>query len=187
MHISVAGSPGSGKSTVCEILKADHGFPIYSTGAIQREIALRREVSTLEMNQLMARDISYDYAIDTAVSKISAERQAETIIFDSRMAWRFALNSFKVYITVDPLVAAARVLRCPRGEEEVYASLEEARDLLIARCRLENERFKEIYGVDNLDFTNYDLVIDSTYATPQELADTIYQNFLVYCNSAEGA
>jgi len=157
---------------------------VYSTGAIQRELAQSRGVSTLEMNLLMSQDYSLDYEIDNAVTKISVERQAETIIFDSRMAWKFAVNSFKVFVTVDPLVAAVRVMDDPRGIEEVYTCLEEATDRLIERSRLENERYRRLYGVDNLDFSNYDLVIDSTSATPEELADIIYQKFREYCERA---
>jgi len=183
LHISIAGSPGSGKSTVCAILNAKYGFPIYSTGAIQREIALEHGVSTLEMNQIMARDLSFDHMIDSKVSEISVERQNETVIFDSRMAWKFAKNSFKVYVAVDPFVAAERVMGEPRGEEENYTDLEEAERRLIERGQLENERFQEIYGVDNLDPLNYDLVIDSTYMTPGEVASVIYEKFQAYCEA----
>jgi cytidylate kinase len=184
MHISISGKLGSGKSTVSNVLKENHGFEIYSTGAIQREIALRHKVSTLEMNQLMAQDLSFDHAIDDAVTKISVERKDETIVFDSRMAWRFAVNSYKVFVIVDPLVAASRVMGNQRGEVEIYNDLEEAKSKLIERGKLENERFIDIYGVDNFDYSNYNLVIDSTYSTPDELADIIYDRFKNYCNSS---
>jgi len=177
MHISITGSLGSGKSTVAKLIHEKHGFHIYSTGAIQREIAQRRHLSTLEMNELMAHDLSYDHAIDDAVTKISVERADETIIFDSRMAWNFAVNSFKVFVTVDPQVAAVRVMGSQRGDVEVYETVEDAKAKLIERSRLEQERFNEIYGVDYLDHSHYDLVIDSTDKTPEELADVIFNKF----------
>lgn len=180
MHISIAGRLGSGKSTVANILKNLHGFQIYSTGAIQREVALRRKVSTLELNQLMVHDQGLDHDIDAAVTKISVERKDETIIFDSRMAWNFAVNSFKVFVTVDSFVAASRVMADSRGKEEVYSDVNDAQSKLIERGRLENERFKEIYGVDNFDYANYDLVIDSTFATPDEIAGIVYDRYRDY-------
>jgi len=183
MHISITGRLGSGKSTVCGKLSARHGFRVYSTGAIQREIALRKMVSTLEMNQLMAQNVSLDHEIDDAVTGISVERKDETIIFDSRMAWKFAVNSFKVFVTADPLVAAGRVLSNPRGKEEVYTDIEDAKSKLIERGRLENERFIDIYGVDYFDYSNYDLVVDSTYITPDELTDIVDSKFQSYCGS----
>jgi len=184
MHISIAGRLGSGKSTIANILKDEHGFEIYSTGAIHREIASQHEVSTLEMNQLMAKDTSFDNAIDDAVTRISIERCDETIIFDSRMAWKFAANSFKVFVTVDPLEAASRVMS-RRGGVEEYTSLEDAKTKLIERGRLENERFVDIYGVNNFCYSNYNLVIDSTFATADELAGIIYNKFLEYCESGD--
>jgi len=183
MHISIAGRLGSGKSTIARMLGAEHGYEVYSTGAIQREIAHNRHVSTLEMNKLMAKDLSIDHAIDDAVKRISVERESETIIFDSRMAWNFAVNSFKVFVTVDPLVAATRVMGDNRGEEEVYTDLEDAKSKLIKRGKLENERFIELYGVDNFNYKNYNLIIDSTFLTPDELAKTVYAKFQDYCKS----
>ena len=187
MHISISGKLGSGKSTISSVLNANHGFEIYSTGAIQREIALRHKVSTLEMNQLMAQDLSFDHSIDDTVTKISVERKNETIVFDSRMAWKFAVDSFKVFVIVDPLVAASRVMGNQRGEVEIYTDLEDAKLKLIERGKLENERFIDIYGVDNFDYTNYNLVIDSTYSTPDELADIIYNRYQNYCKSCTEA
>jgi len=183
MHISIAGRLGSGKSTICNILKDNYGFRVYSTGAIQREIALEHKISTLEMNNLMAQDLSYDYAIDDAVTKISMDHKDETIIFDSRMAWKFAVNSFKIFVTVDPHVAAQRVMNNPRGAEEIYSDLEDAKLKLIERGRLENERFIDIYSVNNFDYGNYNLIIDSTYAAPEELAELVYVKFQAFCKS----
>jgi len=177
MHITITGRLGSGKSTICKILSATHGFTLYSTGAIQREIAQQRNISTLEMNSLMATDLSFDHAIDDAVKKISIDRASETIIFDSRMAWHFAVNSFKVFVNVDPLVAAQRVISDQRGDVEIYADLEDAKNKLMERAKLENERFIEIYGVDYFDYSNYDLVIDSTNASQETLADLVYDRF----------
>ncbi|MCL2828779.1 MAG: cytidylate kinase family protein [Oscillospiraceae bacterium] len=185
MHISIAGRLGSGKSTVCRVLGERHGFQVYSTGAIQREIAKERDVSTLEMNQLMANDISLDHAIDEATTRLSLEKADTPILFDSRMAWNFAVNSFKVFVTVDPLEAAIRVVGDRRGKEEVYADVEEAKWKLIARGKLENQRFQDIYDVDNLDYSNYNLVIDATYATPEMLADVIFEKYQAYCQQGD--
>ena len=181
MHISITGRLGSGKSTIAQLLSEKYGYEVYSTGAIQREIALQHHVSTLEMNTLMAHDLSFDHAIDDAVTRISVERENETILFDSRMAWKFAVKSFKVFVTVDPDVAAVRVMGSQRGEVEVYTDPEDAKAKLFERSRLEQERFIEIYGVDYFDFSHYDFVIDSSNATPDELADVVYEKFQEYC------
>lgn len=184
MHISITGRLGSGKSTVCRLISDRYGYEIFSTGAIQREVAREKGISTLELNELMKIDHSLDDIIDTTTTKLSRERADEKLIFDSRMAWHFAENTFKIFVTVDPMVAAARVFADPR-DVEPYKSVEEACDKLVARSKVEQERFVSIYGVDYYDFANYNLVVDSSDRTPEEVVDVIWQAFNNYCEDPE--
>ncbi len=173
MQIAFSGRLGSGKSTVCAILKDKYGYEIYSTGTVQRKVAAEMGIDTLELNRRMRENPELDHIIDDAVVKLSRERAGDDIVYDSRMAWHFAENTFKVYMYVDPTIAGQRVFEANRGNVETYASPEEAAEKLMARSFEENIRFKEIYNVDNLDYKNYDLIIDSTSATPEEIAETI--------------
>ncbi len=182
MQIAFSGKLGSGKSTVCAILRDKYGYEIYSTGTIQRKIAEEMGISTLELNKRMAEDPELDHVIDDAVVELSRARAGDKLIYDSRMAWHFAENTFKVYMYVDPTVAAKRVLQADRGSVEKYASVEEAREMLIARSIEENKRFKDIYKVDNFDYNNYDLIIDSTSATPEQIAEVIVREAERYEN-----
>ena len=176
MQIAFSGRLGSGKSTVCAILKDVYGYEIYSTGTVQRKVAEEMGITTLELNQRMKADPELDHVIDDAVVKISRERKNDPIVYDSRMAWHFAENTFKVYMYVDPIVAAERVFAADRGDVEKYESVEDAKQQLMARTMEENTRFKDIYGVDNLDYANYDMIIDSTSATPEQIANAIAVN-----------
>ena len=173
MQITFSGRLGSGKSTVCAILKEKYGYEIYSTGTVQRKVAEEMGIDTLELNKRMRENPELDHIIDDAVVKISRERAGDKLIYDSRMAWHFAENTFKVYMFVDPTVAAKRVIAADRGNVEKYNTVEEARERLIDRSIEENQRFKLIYGVDNFDYNNYNLIIDSTSATPEQIAEAI--------------
>lgn len=185
MHITMAGKLGSGKSTIARLLNERHGFEIYSTGKIQRELARQFGVSTLEMNQMMSQDTKYDHMIDDEVTRISIERASDKLLFDSRMAWHFAKNTFKVFFTIDPQIAAMRVMKDPRGAEETYADVAEAREKLILRSLVENERFKQIYGTDNLSYANYDLIVDTSYETPDNICNLIYGEYEKFCADPE--
>ena len=185
MHITITGKLGSGKSTISSILNEKHSLEVYSTGKIQRQLALELGISTLEMNSVMSGDSKYDHMIDERVREISLERADETIVFDSRMAWHFAVNSFRVFVTADPRIAAKRVVATPRGQEEQYSDIENAQENLHMRSIAENLRFKQIYDVDNFDYRNYDLVIDSSYETPDTLSDIIYKEFLYISENKE--
>lgn len=175
MFLTITGKLGSGKSTICKILAQKHGFRIYSTGEIQRKIALDMGISTLELNELMRKDSKYDDLIDKEVVRISQECKDENIIFDSRMAFHFVEESYDIFATIDPSEAARRVMLSPRGNEETYIDQLDAQNKLLERSRLENIRFKEIYQIDNLNYNNYNLIIDTSWNEPENLADIIYK------------
>ena len=180
MLISITGKLGSGKSTICNLLKDRYGFEIYSTGAFQREVAREMGITTLELNKRLREDPSLDYVIDDAVKKLSIERAQDKLIFDSRMAWHFANKSFKIFLTIDPREAARRVMLNQRGSEEFYADENEACEKLIERSQVEQARFMQIYGVDYYDFNNFDLIVDTTSRTPEEILGIIMAAYESY-------
>ncbi|HKL80410.1 MAG TPA: cytidylate kinase family protein [Mobilitalea sp.] len=180
MHITITGNLGSGKSTVARLLGERYHFEIYSTGKVQRELAREMNMTTLELNELMRSNQKYDRMIDDAVTRISRENKDKDIIFDSRLAWNFVEQSFKVFVSVSLDTAATRVMNDNRGEEEKYVSLEEAKNLLAARAATERVRYKEIYNLNYMDFSNYNLVIDSTYCTQETIAEVILREAKEY-------
>ena len=174
MHITLTGNLGSGKSTICRILKEKYGFEIYSTGTVQRQLAEEFGLSVLEMNKLMCSDHKYDHLIDDTTARISRENPDKNIVFDSRLAWNFVEKSFKVFLTVSIDEAARRVFAdASRGEVETYKSLEDCKNQLKERAANENMRYAELYNVHYFDFDNYNLILDSTNADPELLAETI--------------
>lgn len=175
MHITLTGNLGSGKSTICRILDAEYKYEIYSTGTVQRKLAQDLGISVLEMNQLMCADHKYDKMIDDTTAKISRENPDKAIVFDSRLAWNFVESSFKVFLSVSLDVAANRVYGDNRGDVEKYTSVEDAKQQLKLRAETEDQRYKDIYGLDYFNFNNYNLVLDSTYDTPELLAKVMLE------------
>ncbi len=189
MHITITGKLGSGKSTVAKKLVEQYGFEIFSTGAILRAAAAERGMDVLELNkELSAKldsDRSMDDLIDSTTVRVAAERKDDKLIFDSRMAWHFVPDSFKVFVTVAPCVAAARVMKDPRpGEpcEDENALCEE----LVERSKVEQARFQALYGVDYYDYNNYNLVVDSSNRTPDEIVAIIWEGFNAYMADPAG-
>ena len=173
MRITLTGNLGSGKSTIAKIMAEKYGYTIYSTGKIQRELAEERGLTVLEMNKLMQQDHSFDNIIDEKVTQLSRESDKE-LFFDSRLAWHFAENAFKVFLTVSIDEAARRVYNDDkRGDVEKYSSKEEAKANLIERANTEDVRYREIYGLNYFDLNNYDLVLDSTFTKPELLAEVL--------------
>lgn len=180
MHITLTGNLGSGKSTICKILENEYQYEIYSTGKVQRAIAEEMGISVLEMNQLMCSDHKYDHLIDDTTAKISRENPDKAIVFDSRLAWNFVEKSFKVFLSVSLKVAAERVYNDNRGEVEKYSSVEDAKNQLKLRAQTEDVRYKDIYGLEYFNFNNYNLILDSTYCTPDALAKLLMAEAAAY-------
>ncbi len=176
MHITLTGNLGSGKSTLSKILEAEYGYEIFSTGKVIRQIAEEQGVSVLEMNKLMEKDHKYDHMIDDTTARISREQKDKKLLFDSRLAWNFVEESFKVFLSVSLPVAASRVLGdTSRGEVESYKSVEECMASLKERAATEDRRYKEIYGIEYFNYANYNLVLDSSDCAPDVLAQILVQ------------
>jgi cytidylate kinase len=187
MHISLAGRLGSGKSTLAKIFCPKYGFEHYYTGAIMRALAEERGMSALEFNQMCENDRSADYMIDNKTTEVSRERKDDKILFDSRMAWHFAENSFKVYLYVPIEVSVKRIMGDgTRGNVEEYKDAADAEAKILARMQSESLRYKEFYGVDNHDLNNYDLILCTSAISPEEAADTIWREFNLYLENPEG-
>lgn len=183
MNITITGNLGSGKSSVAKILK-EKGFEIVSTGNIFRQLAMEKGVSVEEFNKQVNEaashgDRSVDKMIDDTTTKIGKER--DNVVFDSRLAWNFAPDSFKVFVITDIDEAARRVFNDSlRADSESYESQEACKKALINRQKLETVRYKEIYDIDYYDMSNYNLVIESTSALPAEIAQEILDKMAEY-------
>jgi len=172
--ITISGDIGGGKSAVAKSLSARLGYTVVGTGGIQREIAKKRGITTLELNRISIEDPSVDAEIDNFVIELGKTRR--DLIVDSRLAWHFIPDSFKVFLLVDPLVGAQRVFGDQRAEEE-NPTLEKTLDNNRQRQSLEKARFKQLYDVDFRDFGNYDVLVDTSYSSPESIADKLAELF----------
>lgn len=177
MNITLTGNLGSGKTTICNILK-EKGYEIVSTGKIFREIAEEKNVSVIELNEMAKSDRSIDDLLDHKTAELGKE--LDNVVFDSRLAWNFVPESFKVFLLVDTDEAAKRVFKDSERNAESYASVEEAKAGLVNRAGLEKARFQDLYHINYYNAVNYNLVIESTMAKPEEIAEEIIRQFQLY-------
>ena len=175
--ISIAGDLGSGKSTIAKRLADVLDYSYFSTGMLFRKLAAERGMDVLQLNRLSETDLSIDKYIDDNLRAINDGDNLRYIL-DSRMAWYFVSKSFKVYATVEPEIAAQRVLNDKARFNEPNANdLQERIDTLLERQNVENRRYKSIYGVDCGDLSNYDLIIDTSNFTVEELTNQILDQY----------
>ena len=173
--ITITGDVGSGKSTVGKLLAAWLGYSHISTGKIQREIASRLGITTLQLNEASMKNREVDDEIDSYLQRLNVE--GKSLVLDSRMAWHFVPKSFKVFISVDPYAGARRVLG-DRRTEEVHNGIADALQNNLRRKELEDKRFAQLYGINCNALKNFDLVVDSTWVTAECVAGVIRDAFM---------
>ena len=108
--------------------------------------------------------------------EINKEEKPDDIwIIDSRLAFHNIPEAFSVRLTSKPEVAGKRLFDDKtRGKEDnKYKSVEEAIQARERRRLGENERYLRRYGVDLDDEDNYDLIIDTSYSTVDDISNTI--------------
>jgi CMP/dCMP kinase len=168
--ITLAGDVGSGKSTVGRLVAEKLAVPYMSTGQMQREIARRHGLTTLQLNEQCMSDRRIDDLIDDRVRSIGSS--PEPGVIDARLGWFFIPRSFKVFLSVDAREGARRTYTARRAEEENSDEMAVMKNN-IARRQLENRRFRDLYGADCACYSNYDLVIDTTHADPSTVAGVV--------------
>lgn len=180
--ISLAGDLGSGKSTVARIITERTGAEYYATGVIMREVAKRHGMDIATFNVYAETHPETDHEIDNGLVALSDDPR--DLIIDSRMAWHFTRGTFRVYLTTEPEISAARIMAA-RREVESFGSLEETAAQILRRRESEKRRYHDLYGVDLTDLSNYFLVVDTSYATPEQVADTILASLAAWQANSE--
>lgn len=170
--ITISGDLGSGKSLLANALVERWKADRYSTGMVQRKIAERMGITTLELNTRAETDKTIDDQIDSVFKNL--KKTPKNLVVDSRMAYHFLPESFRIKLEVHPKVAAGRIQNdTSRIGEGHYNSLDEIEAAIVARKSSERQRFKRYYDADIEDHAGYDLVVNTTSAPPEAVAEVV--------------
>lgn len=180
--ISMAGDLGSGKSTVANMICEKLFYPIHKNGDYFRKLGMEMGMSVTEFNEYVKAHPEIDNEIENSARKAADEN--EELIIDARLGWYAVPESFKVYLTVDINEAARRAFNDPkRKESEKFETIEEQKEDLEKRFNLENERYFKLYGIHKEDKSNYDLVLDTTNLTKEEVVEKVLKAYEDWLNS----
>jgi cytidylate kinase len=159
--ITLGGMPGSGKSSTGRRLAELLGYTRLSSGDFFRDMAHRRGISVEEINRVAENDVSFDHETD---AWIRAQGESQDFVIDSRTAFHWIPQAFKVFLKLDPHIAARRTFLHIQKEGRVgqmAASAEEVYEKTVARIDSERKRYAALYGLDYTDEAQYDLVVDT--------------------------
>lgn len=136
-----------------------------------RQMAEERGVSILELSKLAEESDVIDREIDARSADMALS--GEGFVMDARLGWHFIPDSVKVFLEVRPEVAARRVFGAGRHAERENVDLDATLLAIEARTASERDRYLEYYGIDYLDHGHYDLVIDTSDLTPDQVVGRV--------------
>ncbi len=177
--ITIAGKPGSGKSTTSKSLAKTLVYSHYSSGDFFRNIGKERGFDVLATNLLAEQEKEIDELVDQKLRDLGAE--SDNLVIDSRMAWQWMPYSFRVYLDLDLHIAAKRILEhddtVRKSAEYIPEDVETYTKTLEDRLQSETKRYMNLYGVNPYDRVNYDLVVDTGVMSPEEVRTHILERY----------
>ena len=168
MIITIAGKPGSGKTTVGKMLAEKLKYKYYSCGSYMRELAAKKGMSLNMLISKAEKDLSIDKEIDGWQTQLG--KKEDNFVLDSRLGFHFIPKSFKIFLDVDLDVSAERLYAASHSGEHTLAETKE-----IIQKRLDSEilRFTKEYNVNHLDFSHYNLVLVTSSLAPERIVQEI--------------
>jgi predicted cytidylate kinase len=85
------------------------------------------------------------------------------------LAYRNNISALKVLLQTDIGVRAGRIVKREHGD------IKERKKEILKREKSEAARYKKYYGIDVHDTSIYDVIIDVSTKTPEEIAEIILQ------------
>lgn len=173
MRITISGKAGTGKSTVAKLLAHKLNLKHYSIGDLMRVMAKEKGITLLELNTLAETDNSIDIELDDKLKELGQTKN--NFVVDGRLTAFFIPHAdVKVFLEADDEERAKRIMKDNR-EHEKSSYLDEAIKNIRKREESEQKRYQKYYGVNYLDRKLYDLFIDTTKLTPNQVVDKIVE------------
>ncbi len=168
--ITISGTPGSGKSTVGQLLKEKLSMNYIYSGEIFRETAKKYKMTLEKFGIYCEKNEDIDKELDEKQLKILKKGD---VILEGRLSGWIAkknnIKAFKIMINADLDIRVKRIIK------REYGSYSKRLKEVLKREKSEEKRYKKYYNIDIKDTSIYDLIIDSSNKNPNELIDIIIQ------------
>lgn len=166
MKITLFGLAGTGTSSAGKRLAQELGLEFRSGGDFLRQAARDAQMEFLEFVRRCSEDPAYDAMVDAAMRDFANTH--DSFVIEGRLAWHFIPESFKVMLTCETLVRMGRVAH------RDGITLEEAQHVVPEREALDEQRYKDYYGITNFGAPElFDVVLDTTEPNLEEVVQTL--------------
>ena len=173
MKITLAGSPGSGKSTLRQMLAKHYGLKTKGTGDFMRELSQKHGYS--DITQFLVHYVSEHPEVDRQIDeeqRIFGKRN-DNFVLDAHLGFHFVPDSIKICLTCNLEESSQRILIDKARTTEAATTINDS--MLASQKRRDTMRrnFLNLYKVDIDDFSNFDLRIDTTNLSASEVFDRV--------------
>ena len=175
--ITITGASGSGATTVASGLAEALEYRKFSAGGLFRNLARQYEMSIEHLNEFAGTNRIIDQEIDTLIRRLGTGSE---LVLDSRLGFYWIHDSFKVYLTVDPDIAARRIyddIVNGRRDGEKAVSIGETISNIQDQADSTSARYFRNYGIDINNTGSFDLIIDTADKTPREVVALIRKHY----------
>ena len=172
MIVVIGGRAGSGKSTIARLVAKKLKLKHYSMGDLQRQIAKEKGISLVELGKLEEKYPKIDKELDKKQKELGEKE--DNFVIDGRLSAFFIPKAVKLFLDADEKTRAERISKDNR-EAEKSASISKTIENMRKREESENKRYREYYKMDCYDKSGYDVVIDTTNLTIEQVAEQVLE------------
>lgn len=166
--ITISGLPGSGTTTIARLLEKKIGLKHVYSGDIFRKMAKKNKMSLEKFGKYCEKHSDVDEQLDRYQLEIL---QKGNVIVEGRIAgWlahRNHIFSTKILLEADLDTRVSRIVKRENGD------IENRKKEIMKRENSEATRYKNYYNIVLNDTSIYDLVIETSDKTPNEIVDII--------------
>jgi len=168
--ITISGLPGSGTTTVAKLLEKKTGITYVYSGDIFRKMAKKHKMSLEDFGRYCEKHREVDEELDRY--QLGILKKGNVILEGRISGWiaqHSTIDSLKVVLEADLKTRVERIIKREKGD------FKKRKQEIVEREKSEATRYKKYYNIDVSDVSIYDLVIDSSDKTPEEIVEIIFK------------
>jgi predicted cytidylate kinase len=168
--IIISGQIASGTSTTTELLAEKLDYKYLDIGKLFRKMAKKRNKNIITYQKIAAKEPQIDKKIDYNTTIEFIKKNKKAVITGKCTPWileKLNIRSYKIFLKAPEKIRAQRLAK----RENI--PLQEAFFELIQREKLHSQRWQKEYNIDRKDLSIYDLIINTTNLSPQQVIDKI--------------